>query len=58
MFEAPHVAQDTLGQVARPADRSTNVTAPVIVIHMGLGGPQSAAADVTTTALRPQHPAE
>jgi len=49
--EAPHVAQDAFGQVARAADRRSDVTAPVIVIHVGVGRPQSAAADVTTTAL-------
>jgi hypothetical protein len=56
--EAPHVAQDTFGQVARTTDRRSDVTAPVIMIHMRVGGPQSAAADVTATALRPQHSAE
>jgi hypothetical protein len=51
MLEAPHVAQDAFGQVARATCRSSHVTAPVIVIHMSIGGPQAAAADITTTAL-------
>jgi len=58
MREAPHVAQDALGQVARTTDRSADVTAPVIVIHVGVSAPQAAAADIATAALRPQHSAE
>jgi hypothetical protein len=56
--EALYVAQDAFGQVARAANCSADVTALVIVIHMGIGGPQAAAADVTTTSLGPQHSAE
>ena len=58
MREAPHMAQDAFGQVARTTDRRSDVAAPVIMIHMGIGGPQAAAADVTTTALGPQHSTE
>ena len=39
MREAAHVAQDAFGQVARAADRRADVTVPVVVIHMGVGGP-------------------
>jgi hypothetical protein len=56
--EAPHVPQDAFGQIARATDRRANAISTVLVIHMGVGEPQSPAADVTTTALRPQHPAQ
>jgi hypothetical protein len=56
--EAPHAAQDALGQVACATDRRANAIATVLVIDMGIGEPQPATADVTTTALRPQHPAQ
>jgi len=39
MREAPHVAQDAFGQVARAADCSSDVTATMIVIHVGVGSP-------------------
>jgi hypothetical protein len=55
MREAAHVTQDAFCQVARAADRRPDVTTPVIVINMGVGGPQAASADIATAALRPQH---
>jgi hypothetical protein len=52
------VAQDSLGQVARATDGRAHAIVAVLVIDMGVGQAQAAAADITTTALRPEHPAQ
>ena len=39
MREASHVTQDAFGQVASAAGSRANVTATVIVVHMGVSAP-------------------
>jgi hypothetical protein len=52
------VAQDALRQIARATDRRADAIAAMLMIDVGVGEPQAPAADVTATALRPQHPAQ